>query len=68
MRNGNIYKYNNYSVIYNVLILPMRNGNNETLEKIGEVMMSVLILPMRNGNKESRDIYTLIVTAFLSYL
>ena len=37
----------------NVLILPMRNGNRDTLAALS-LAWTVLILPMRNGNYKER--------------
>jgi len=51
MRNGNYMRIARNTATKFVLILPMRNGNNEALEYMSKIMIIVLILPMRNGNQ-----------------
>ncbi len=51
MRNGNKQFDNYYILCFLVLILPMRNGNRNTVV-VRSFKNKVLILPMRNGNME----------------
>jgi len=50
MRNGNYIKKPSGNSPKTVLILPMRNGNQDPFVGILQKSFIVLILPMRNGN------------------
>jgi len=51
-----------------VLILPMRNGNEDSARRSAAGWVGVLILPMRNGNVLALTKYVPSSCSFLSYL